>query len=434
VTQFSASHAGTPLFSEDSTRDALGRIQTRVETFGGTAVNYVYTYNLAGRLTDVTRDSIVIAHYDHDANGNRTARTTPSGMVEAEYDAQDRLLVSGDVTYTYTANGDLAAKAQNGQSVTYDYDELGNLRLVVLPDGITIEYVIDGLNRRIGKKVNGVLVQGLLYSGQLTPVAELDGSGNVVSRFVYGSKANVPDYLIKGGVTYGIVSDHLGSPRLVVNVADGTIVQRMDVDEFGRVILDTNPGFQPFGFAGGLYDRQTRLVRFGARDYDPEVGRWTAKDPILFQGGDSNLYGYALADPINLRDPDGLAVQNNCSCTIYVKPDDTSGGKPQVVPLAPGQPYPGNQDGVAIPNRRGEVFKNVDGVDLVVGPGGEISTNTNADLSVEGVGRAVGQMLTGGWQDKDFLEGRHQKKDYDWDALFNAVKPLPPNIPIPECR
>lgn len=39
-----------------------------------------------------------------------------------------------------------------------------------------------------------------------------------------------------------------------------------------------------FGFAGGLYDRVTGLVRFGARDYDPSVGRWTTKDAIPFEG------------------------------------------------------------------------------------------------------------------------------------------------------
>ena len=48
-------------------------------------------------------------------------------------------------------------------------------------------------------------------------------------------------------------------------------MQRLDYDAFGQVLLDTNPGFQPFGFAGGLYDEQTKLVRFGARDYDGEV-------------------------------------------------------------------------------------------------------------------------------------------------------------------
>jgi len=158
----------------------------------------------------------------------------------------------------------------------------------------------------LGSKVNGVLTQGWLYQNQLNPVAELDAAGNIVARFVYGTKANVPDYLIKAGVTYRILSDHLGSPRVVLESTTGLIVQRMDYDEFGNVLLDTNPGFQPFGFAGGLYDKQTGLVRFGARDYDSATGRWTAKDPLQFRGGNANLYSYVLTDPINLIDPLGL--------------------------------------------------------------------------------------------------------------------------------
>jgi RHS repeat-associated protein len=136
-------------------------------------------------------------------------------------------------------------------------------------------------------------------------VAELDGAGNVVARFVYGTKAHVPDYVEKGGVTYRILSDHLGSVRLVVDVSTGAVAQRMDYDEFGRVLLDTAPGFQPFGFAGGIYDHQTKLVRFGARDYDAEVGRWTGKDPVLFDGGEYNLYLYAQGNPVNLSDTTG---------------------------------------------------------------------------------------------------------------------------------
>jgi RHS repeat-associated protein len=75
-----------------------------------------------------------------------------------------------------------------------------------------------------------------------------------------------------------------------------------------NVIGDTNPGFQPFGFAGGLYDQDTKLVRFGARDYNPSIGRWTAKDPVLFYGHDANLYGYVLNDPVNTNDLTGLGA------------------------------------------------------------------------------------------------------------------------------
>jgi uncharacterized protein RhaS with RHS repeats len=48
-------------------------------------------------------------------------------------------------------------------------------------------------------------------------------------------------------------------------------------------------------------------VRFGARDYDPAVGRWTAKDPIRFGGDDANLYAYVGNDPVNFIDPRGAS-------------------------------------------------------------------------------------------------------------------------------
>jgi RHS repeat-associated protein len=91
----------------------------------------------------------------------------------------------------------------------------------------------------------------------------------------------------------------------VVDVSTGAVAQRIDYDAFGRIIRDTSPGFQPFGFAGGLYDPDTQLTRFGARDYDAHTGRWTSKDPIGFRGGDLNLYGYVLGDPVNLVDSNG---------------------------------------------------------------------------------------------------------------------------------
>src|SRR5580658_4452503 len=162
-----------------------------------------------------------------------------------------------------------------------------------------------GQNRRVGRKVNGTLVQGWLYQDQLRPVAQLDGSGtNVVARFVYGSKANVPDYMITSGGTYRILSNHLGSPRLVVDANSGNLIETINFDEFGNetdALAGTLPtGYVriPFGFAGGLYDPDTRLVRFGARDYDASVGRWTSKDPIQFGGGQFNIYAYDRNDPI----------------------------------------------------------------------------------------------------------------------------------------
>ena len=158
--------------------------------------------------------------------------------------------------------------------------------------------------------VLGALVKGFLYQGQLRIAAELDGAGAVISRFHYGTRVNVPEYMTKAGADYRLVTDHLGSVRMVVNAATGAIAQRIDYDEFGNVLLDSSPGFQPFGFAGGLYEPQTKLIRFGARDYDAETGRWTAKDPIGFKGGDSNLYAYVGGNPTSFIDPLGLEPGN----------------------------------------------------------------------------------------------------------------------------
>jgi RHS repeat-associated protein len=112
--------------------------------------------------------------------------------------------------------------------------------------------------------------------------------------------------MVKDGTTYRIVSDECGSPRLVINSDTGEIAQELDYDSYGRITKDTNPGFQPFGFAGGLYDSDTGLTHLGARDYDAETGRFISQDPIGFSGGDTNLYAYSAGDPINSFDPTEL--------------------------------------------------------------------------------------------------------------------------------
>ncbi len=106
---------------------------------------------------------------------------------------------------------------------------------------------------------------------------------------------------------YRIIHNHLGSVRLVVDANSGQIIQQIDYDEYGNVIFDSNPGFQPFGFAGGLYDNQTKLMRFGARDYNASSGRWQLKDPIGFKGGE-NFFEYVRNNPINLEDPQGKDI------------------------------------------------------------------------------------------------------------------------------
>lgn len=330
-TGLTAKYKTTTLYMVKFTRDADGRITGKTETIGGQENVFTYTYDAAGRLIGVSENGTSISSYIYDSNSNRLTATTSSGTVNGTYDAQDRLLSCGTASYTYTANGELASQAVGSQTTSYTYDVSGNLIAATLPNGTRINYIIDARNYRVGKEVNAVLETGFLYDGSRI-VAQLNGSNAIVSQFIYASGATVPDYMVSGGVTYRIFSDQLGSPRLVVNTATGAITEQINYDEFGNVTSDTNPGFEPFGFGGGLYDQDTKLVRFGARDYNPAIGRWTAKDPILFAGGDTNLYGYVLDDPINWTDPSGKGLPEWFWSTLIALGFDVGG------PAIHGQP------------------------------------------------------------------------------------------------
>ncbi|HEX2881999.1 MAG TPA: RHS repeat-associated core domain-containing protein, partial [Polyangiaceae bacterium] len=309
-----ASYSGSPVYSGTfhSTavpRDNLGRITRKVETVAGVTRTDDYQYDTQGRLLNVARNGDLVSVYDYDDNGNRLSLTNPttSSVTLGSYDDQDRVTTYGNFEYTFNANGDLESKLNTttNEETTYGYDARGVLISVVLPDSTVIEYMIDGQGRRIGKKVNGVQVQGFLYKDLFRIAAELDGNGNVVSQFVYAGPGNSPAFMVKAGNVFRFVKDHRGSPILVVNVSTGMLAQRLDYDDFGGVLLDTTPGFQPFGFAGGLDDRDTGLIQFGAREYDVALGRWIIKDPIRWRGG-RNFYLYAWGDPVNWIDMTGL--------------------------------------------------------------------------------------------------------------------------------
>jgi RHS repeat-associated protein len=301
-------------------RDTLGRISVKTETIGGITDDFQYFYDTRRRLTDVLRNGELAEHFEYDQNGNRTLGYNLDAETEyvGTYDTQDRLLSYGPWTFTYTANGELETKTntETDDEWAFHYDALGNLLSVGLPNGDLVEYLVDGFGRRVGKKKNGVLLKQWIYRDALKPVAELDGSGALVSEFVYGSKGNVPDYVRRGGATYRVISDQLGSPRYVVNMANaGDVPFTATYAAFGAVVgmgLD----WMPFGFAGGIYDSDTDLVRFGARDWDTVVGRWTSKDPLRFNGGDSNLFEYVFGDPINLADPEGTGPLQIADCLL----------------------------------------------------------------------------------------------------------------------
>src|SRR5690606_10372195 len=273
------------------------------------------------------------------------------GDSETEYNDADQLLTYGTREYTWNAFGQLESVLDTAtqEETVYEYDLYGNLLSVALPEGRTIEYDVDGAGRRGGRRVlaaQGVEQEyrGWIYRDLLRPIAEVDSEGNVTARYVYldgaGSRqngmhqlatrlganqdtslpfagSNVPEYVElldeSGAVTQTLrlIVNQVGTVQAAVDAATGDVVQRLEHDEFGRVLFDSNPGLQPFGFAGGLVDADTGLVRFGARDYEPTTGRWTARDPVRFAGGENALV-YSTSDPINHTDPLGLRMDTEC--------------------------------------------------------------------------------------------------------------------------
>jgi len=255
----------------------------------------------------VTKDGTAVEHYVYDANGNRASATVNGTTVAGTYDARDRMESCGDATYTYLASGELATKTVPGTGAsTYDYDELGSLVHLELPNGDDVDYNVDGLGRRVTRKLNGTVTNRFQYGTGLQPMAELDAAGNTVSTFVYASRGNVPDYMTKGGVHYRFVTDQVGSVRMVVNTSTGVVAQRIDYDSFGNIMSDTDPVSSRSGLPAVSMTGTLVLSGSALATMTWETGRFTAKDPILFEGGDTNLYAYVGSDPIDRIDPRGL--------------------------------------------------------------------------------------------------------------------------------
>ncbi|MBP8298009.1 MAG: RHS repeat protein, partial [Burkholderiales bacterium] len=297
------------VYSAQLTYGISGRIASRTETIGGVSHSQVYTYDLDGRLTGVQRDGVADEIYAYDVRGNRTSRTIGAGAAQvATYDAQDRLQQRATVTYVVNADGFLAQRGAD----TFQYSTRGQL-LQATVGGQPITYAYDGLGRRVSRTTAAGTYE-FLYgdpaSHLVTAVRDTDGQLTTL----YYDSVGLLFALQRGAARYYVATDQVGTPRVVTDNA-GVIVKQLEFDTFGVELTDTAPGFDlPIGYAGGIADAPTGLVHFGFRDYEPASGRWTARDPALFDGGQGNLFAYVDNNPVGNRDPTGLIC---VSVTMY---------------------------------------------------------------------------------------------------------------------
>ena len=271
-------------------------------------VTYDYHFDKRDRLVEVYKDRELVEQYTYDANGNRASATVNNVTTTASYTLDDQLVVYGDNTYRYNDDGYLVEKVIPEGTTTYEYGTLGELKSVITPTK-TIEYLHNANNQRVAKLINGQVVEKYFWANLTTLLAVYDKDDNLAQRFEYADQ-RMPVAMTLNDQKYYLHYDQVGSLRAVSD-SSSNIVKEIKYDTYGNILLDSNPDFTvPFGFAGGLYDSDTKLTRFGHRDYDAYTGKWTAKDPIGFYGGDTNLYGYVLGDPVSFVDPEGLKVRN----------------------------------------------------------------------------------------------------------------------------
>ncbi|MCY4730030.1 hypothetical protein KY092_05590 [Natronomonas gomsonensis] len=303
---------GTAIYAADYTYDDAGRIETRTETVDGSQLTTeTFSYDEAGRLAGRTLGHGPDESYDYDANGNRVSRTLGPATLDATYRTGDRLKAcekesSGSrttVAYSYDKDGFLSGRGSD----TFSYSPKGHLLTATPNGGSTVTYTNDAHGRLIGRTVSGNTTE-YLYGDpnrpwQLTVARDPDGTR---TRYYYDPSGRLIAF-DRDGTWHYVATDQAGSPR-VVAATDGTVEKEIVRDSFGAVQNDSAPGFRlHVGFGGGVRDPDTGLVRFGLRDYEPETGRFTARDPILQAGGQYNFYAYAHSDPVNALDRSGLS-------------------------------------------------------------------------------------------------------------------------------
>jgi len=201
-------------------------------------------------------------------------------------------------------------------------------RLIQLSDGgnIVAQYEYTGQNRRIIKKkyAGGVLAETrrFYYSAAWQAVEERVGTSSSANRqFVWGLRY-IDDLLVRdrdatGGGTLNERFYALQDPNWnVTALADitGIVQERNAYDGYGAPTVLT-PAFAVRGaslydwetlYAGYRWDADSLLYQVRRRSYHTLLGCWLQRDPVRYQGGDYNLYGYLSRSPLTHTDPKGL--------------------------------------------------------------------------------------------------------------------------------
>lgn len=302
--------SGKEFGSMELRRDSEGRVSKQITTFGKVKMIRDFTYDAKGRLETVKANGRLSEAYDYGSRGERVKELIGTRYT---YNAASQLAKvttpKGNTTFAYDAKKRRAEKQGKDGKTTYRYDKNGFLQGVHLPDGRRITYQYDPLGRRCAKLIDNVVIEKYCWADMLRLQAVCTGKDSNHVMFVYDPDAAAsehPEAFICNDKEYYPAYDQAGS---LLAIADdiGKVIHVEETDCFGRRLSDTpSPLLATLNFAGGLRDTDTGLIHFLFRDYDPATGFFIQPDPLGLRGGDVDVYGYCLDDPVNLVDPLGL--------------------------------------------------------------------------------------------------------------------------------
>ena len=327
--------SGNELLKHDYDYDSAGN-RTALNIANVESISY--DYDKVYRLTQVEYEhSEGDSVFEYDSVGNRLSFKYPYGDLKYFYSPRSnqldylKLNQHGKVDYSFDDNGNLIKEEytkgnQTTRIINYSYDpedrlasisypyiSVADLDAPSVPDTI-INMDYDGNGKRIKKTSNGGTT---VYHYDLSNnvICETDLNGQAKAYYIYANGQRICK-IDPSGKMFSYHNDALGSPALISD-EDGNIVQKYLYEPFGTILASKGPNDNHYTFTGKEYDLESGLFYFGARYYDPKIGRFITKDiagPDYENPQSLNRYIYVLNNPVKYIDPAGLKA---LKATLY---------------------------------------------------------------------------------------------------------------------
>lgn len=299
--------------------DACGRKNRIIEEKENSAdrTDNRFSYTALGSIASVERNGEKTEEYSYDAFGNRKEAFCNGNRTVYEYDRLNRLTASESVEqkkhYTYDRRGNLTGMSLNGiQKLTLHFDALNRLA-GAKSDAGEASYEYNGLDMLTGvrKQIGGEIKRESYFYNYTRSFHNLLGLKNDSTERDYVWDQEL---LFESGM--GGTSVFLNDERMnpICLLSDGSAQENYTYDIWGNQEKDAaniTCNFAGFGFTGYRRDEITGYYYAGRRNYDSQVGRFIAQDPVAgsaYRPVTCNPFIYCIGDPVNRYDPTGAVA------------------------------------------------------------------------------------------------------------------------------